>query len=720
MSRFERLRTINSDVANVATLVLAFGGAGWIDDKPAIAAVMLAGAAVIGVVQLARHPPWSLGVFERRAVGRYLEGRLSHHSHEFPAGTSPESKITLEDFSADDSLYAEPTVVVSRGVNQHEGFVKWIVDAVRGSRRVLILGEPGQGKTLSVQLAYLSLVRAYLSGGEPALPVLMRLVDVRDHLSSDVDRRDPRLALARLLTEGESGIPISPARLSKLMKRKRVVLFLDGIDELAVHGGTPREVLPPLLEAALSSRVVLTCRSAFFEVHLSSSRQLRDFEARAQIRGVDFATSGSLFVHRFCERLGYSTADQLIALIKLSPSLTDLVTRPLVLFMATDLLAPKLEQAGESSVVPTEWTVAEVYGQYVRKWLKLEREKGVELWQDLEELCEEVAWKIFELAFDGGKPFGLFDAQDLQLNAASVKAVVDAWPDDRPRNVAFTELTTRSFLLRSEGDDYYRFAHKSFFEYFAACRIRTELTAGRADPDSLRRRLQAPLPDEVIDFLRQLLGRCALVPTDRAAIRENLFGLLDESHSSDGDDSTVMPRQQAANLLPIVLVGDESGQQRLLTLHDRESHPFVRRGVAVGFALHLRDGRLIDELLADFDADPDALSFHLGYNRIYYGDQVPGENGWIDDGLPACERFFMATIRQVSNDFYQYLWPMSVRTARVLLADRDRRAHLTAKTDLPVHLASLERFARAHRDSPWQALSEECKELLRWLTSDPC
>lgn len=715
-----KARTGIADIANTATFIgVIVAVVGFLVGKPVVAAVVVAGTLVTVLVHLVVRPPRGLGLLERRTVRSYLTRCFDRYCDDLPAGATIETGLTLADFLDGPCLYAEPTVNVVRGAPSN-GFVCWITDAAAAGKSVLVLGDPGQGKTLSCQLAYLRLITAFKKDSRrQPIPVFIRLVDVRDFAENSRSESDGRVRLARLLKHGAHAVPLPEHRLRRLLKRRRIVFVLDGLDELAIHGGSVRDILPPVVQDVLDGPVVLTCRSAFYDLYVSQTPQGRGFDAVATLQGVDFERAGRQFVERYCQRFELPTAPALVELIGSSRSLQDIVTRPLILFMATDLLAHKLEgvPGNESVTAPEEWTVAEVYEQYVRKWLNLEQGKGAVLWHEMGDLCEAVAWRIFELAFDGGKAFGQYDdgGQDLRVNAANLRSVVDNWRDGRPRDITFSELTTRSFLLRTDDGEYYRFAHKSFFEFFVARRIRTTLTS-RSSDGSLAEHLVPPLPDEVIDFLRQMLGKCDSVLTERTAIRENLFRVVETTEGAR-DHGTVMLRQQAANLLPIVLTDDPAGQRRLRQAHDRESHAFVRRGIAVGVALHLRDGSLMERLLDDFDHEPGALSFHMGYNRIYYGDQIPGTNGWRDDGLPQSDRFFRATLRHLENPFYEFIWPMSVRTAAVLLADVERRRYLETFSEYATQLGRLAVFAEAHVDDPCPFLAAESADLKELLHS---
>jgi hypothetical protein len=132
-----------------------------------------------------------------------------------------------------------------------------------------------------------------------------------------------------------------------------------------------------------------------------------------------------------------------------------------------------------------------------------------------------------------------------------------------------------------------------------------------------------------------------------------------------------MAKQQAANLLPIIARPET--MERLRSGDLRPAHPFLRRAIAVACALHFKDHSLLDVLIEEMEQDPEAVSYHMGYNRIYYGDQPHGLGDWVDDGKEECSRFFNATLRHLRLDAYRHIRVMDVFTLRTMLRDEGRR-----------------------------------------------
>ena len=690
--------------------------------NPVLAAVLVVLVVVLVIGRRLLRPRTALGRDEQMRLAKHFRAHVaSLEGAQFPAGSAVGTgkgaqQITLSDFMTDGDLFAEPIYERTGGEPANrKGLVRWVREQLSDGEAVLIVGEPGLGKTLICNLTYHGLVKAFLADPRHArIPWFVELGTLsqrRGELHGDGVHR-----LAELMGSGPHSVPLEPARIEALIRANRFVTVLDALDELAVHGGGEDDVIPAELAEALCHPTLLTCRAVFFDLFVATSEADRNFTRRISLRGVDFADGGHQFIRAYCRKYGLDSAQTIIDTIEASEGLTDLVTRPLLLFMATDVLAFPLPGNQMSDVAPREWQLADLYHAYVKKWLVLERRKGaVEQADEMASLCEQIAWRIYELRFDGATAFGLIDFRELKISEPELHDVIRRWRPNEPSVRTFEETRVRSFLVRAEGASHFRFAHKSFFEYFTARCVCHSLTLRRLSADQVFTLLAQPLPDEMIDFIRAMLGSRVMDATERRQAIDNLFRLL-ESGAADGtgDAAQVMARQQAANLLPVLLVDEPQSRARLREVYQDEAHPFIRRGIAVGFALHLRDGELIDRLIDDFDNDDSSLDYHLGYNRIYYGDQHYGASGWRDDGKPECDRLFRASIRQMGNRFYEFLWPMSVYTVRALLAEPTRRFYLLSNGS-GAWWAAVREFVDAHRDDGRSSLAIECARLHQLL-----
>ncbi|HEV2891115.1 MAG TPA: NACHT domain-containing protein [Frankiaceae bacterium] len=701
-----------------AAFTAIVGAVSAVAGHPVPAAVAGGLAIAVLVVTYVRTPRKHLGRSECKQLAAYVKARLAASEADLPAGVSETSDIRMRDYFDDDSLYVAPTVAVKKGRPEIAGrnLPRELARELREGRRILLLGEPGVGKTLASRLVYRQMARAFIEDPRSApVPITVALRDVRDVIAAGADGDGLATTLHGALGKKP---PLGVARIAMLLRQSRLVLVLDGLDELPIERSTPTP-LPRQIDAALDMPVLLTSREAYYDLYVDANANDR-FDVIAVVEKLPFDPSGKEFIRRYCDRFGLSSASTLIALIEQDRSILDVVSRPLLLFMATDVLASAVanDDLAAFRTGHGEWTTARVYQMYIDKWLDHERRKGATLPAlDMQDLCQEIAWSIFLAAYQGGKKYGDFEIGYLVIGRANLRDLVTAWAGERGLETAvvFDEVRTKSFLIRSDGDDRYHFAHKSFFEFFTA---RYAVAAFMRNPaehlDDVMTILGCPLPDEVVNFIRRILERTATtVPAEGALVRRMLFAVVGAT-SGEQDGARLMARQQAANLLPIVLRDDPAGRRSLLAAYRDEHHPFVRRAIAVGFALHLDDGSLLAEFVEELDADSDAASFHLGYNRIYYGDQHAGASGWRDDGTPECTAFFRATLRQLQSTAYRHLWPMSLWTAATLLSDPERLSDLAGHSDLRSDGWTLRQFALVHHNEA-SALGAQAQRVLAVL-----
>lgn len=650
---------------------------------------------------------------ERLRLCHYYKSQIAALLSELPAGgeKQPEGDdapptVRYEHYVQIESLYAEPQVTLGRAsatANLGVTFVKYLDQLICESERVAILGTPGQGKTLSARLVFRSLAYDFISAPLSApLPIYVKMVDER------LDGKVASLRHGLDQLRATANIPISSGRLASRCAKGGVVLIFDGVDE---YPGDLAEVATTFW----GYRVLITCRRDYYEVMLKRAPQIPHFRT-VVIDGVDFHSAGKSFVEKYCRKFDLANAGEVVEQIERSRSLLDIVKRPLLLFMTTDILANRVNE--REGVEPHEWTVARVYQLYTRRWMLIEYDKNLKLpAENLLPVVSAAAWEIYKSSDVNEVKYSSFNVDDLVISRANLQAVISKFYAHV--DIYLPEITRRTFLQHSDTDgergQWFRFVHKSFFEFFAATFVVQTLTQFHrsAKAGDL---LRSPLPDEVIDFVRQLMQEESVVPAARRNMRANLSTVLREASSEALDD--LMARQQAANLFPNVLLSAENdmdGHRQILDAYRKEEHPFIRRGIAVGMQLRFPDDyrQMLDELLEELNTNPTAVSFHMGYNRIYYGDQAPGKCGWSDDGGRECERFFSATLQQLENDFYRGIWPMSVWTLRAILADNERRNHLQSLDAYCDASKRIRSFVVKCVEQDWGSLSGECERLLR-------
>lgn len=577
-------------------------------------------------------------------------------------GRSSDQPLFVSDYQSGD-LYIEPPFTVLSGMRPNG---VCLTDHVRhrisDRARVVLRAEPGQGKSLFMQLLYVSLLKDVIKDpGNARIPLLLPL-DACSALGEIPDMRAhliERYARAECDMDADVAIEASD---------DRFVLLLDGLDEM--H--TVKD--PDTLTRVLCAAHVMTSRSGFLELKLGS--QVERHGDHLCLDPLTFDEACQTYIRNYCRICG-GDPQWVIETIELTPGLREEIRRPLLLFMTVDVIAHPLEDP--SAEVQGVWNATSIYKTYIRKWLTREhaRSHSIMTPREKQATAERLAWELFQRSSLLSE-YGLVDVNDLVVELPTMRSVVAGLVLDGTlvgeHAALLTDLCARCFLLRlgarSQADGAYRFAHKSFFEYLLARYVIEKLSAPMDDLASLQQLLSLPFPDFVIRFIRQSLAD-GDVPHEASRLEANLMHVLraaDPEYGSPSASAVEMARQQAGNLLPLVATGENLAE--LLRLAREEPSLLVRRGIAVGVALHDHEPGPLEEFVALMDAadgDADALSAHVGYNRIYYGDQRRTET-WTDDGTDKCDGFYTRTLAQLNDrDKYEALWCMTVFTLRWLL-----------------------------------------------------
>jgi hypothetical protein len=533
----------------------------------------------------------------------------------------------------------------------------------------LLVGEPGMGKSLTARRAFqLLAARSDEHPTRSPFPVLVSLGEITS-LAQTTDSEDP-LGLLDVVTELTG---LSHVDVARLARRGTLVLLLDALDESSQIGGDLRSVRQALAGPLFGSVGLLTTRYDHYARIAGLAAIRHRFRVVAELQPLPFDDNVRSFVHAYCDRFRLDASADVLALLGTNESLRDLAARPLTLWMVVDVLA-----SASGAGVRTLASLTSLYRDYTEKWLRIETTKsdarvvGIE---DRQTLVRLAARAMFHrgTAVAGS----LRSTAELAVSREQL-AVVLAADESGPLvhavvarhglDAVVDEVCTRTFLVQGGRRVGYRFTHKSFFEYFVAFDMKACLAAEQR-LEVARSYFERPLSDPIVYFFREMLAEVDGNPEQRQVVAQNMFGLFDESQGAlDVASQTV--RQHVGNLMPRVL--DARGEAQLVARLGAEPSEFVRRGIIVGLGLQ-RDRRdLVDAYVANLDTDPTAASIHLGYSRVYHGDQEwNGE--WRDDATGEVTRTVDAQVDRLLSDrnreLNEKLWPLTLFTLRQLIED---------------------------------------------------
>ncbi|MEM7560759.1 MAG: pentapeptide repeat-containing protein, partial [Planctomycetota bacterium] len=357
---------------------------------------------------------------------------------------------------------------------------------------LLLLGEFGTGKsTLLAQWGAKVCGQFDSDSSKAVLPVMCSLAGAQS-----VDR------VVDLLIEatGAAANQANRAGLRLLMEEGMLLPILDGFDEMGTR------VLPSELAGRLSDllklagpegRVLISCRDHYFptESDLIDAWQKSLSEAagseaetqRVKVQRLDSEQIRSLVV----SVKNPEDVDAVIDRIVHQYPLSELAEQPLLLSM---VLATFEDSDGQSA-----FSRAELYEQFLDRWLKQTEVGDAEVFTPTEkqELAEVIASQLWR---SGSSSLHVTDLEDI----IRIHALPQLAPDQQP-GAAFLETYGGSFFVH-DGEEDYRFAHRSFLEFFYARSLIQEL-----QDDPVRALDTREITREVSGFFGELLRRDGVV-----------------------------------------------------------------------------------------------------------------------------------------------------------------------------------------------------------------
>ena len=366
--------------------------------------------------------------------------------------------------------YVSPNVRDDSGeVHAAEDLIKRLLfeDSAQ-PRRVVLLGGPGSGKTTLLERIATELASARRADERNPAPLFLSL------RNQTVAGSLPA-ALAHELRKG--AIDVDQAGAIELLRRRNVVLLLDGLDEMFLTASTEdarRSAQEVRLFSELGGgRSVVSCRTEYF----------------AQLADVDLLGPHSRLTLEPWDKSRISAflmsalppETSLEALIEDIPAAMKLARTPLLLAMLAETAREELRQ---------ELLPASLYGDYASRLIQLRTESHVVSHEEKRATLQRIAWEMFCSRRD------TISAEAIRELAPEPLGDCEEDLDRFAGEVRSSTLLVRCTSVAGE----YRFIHRSFFEYFLAKHVASLVRLGAYTALE-----KADLTDGVGAFVAQLL-----------------------------------------------------------------------------------------------------------------------------------------------------------------------------------------------------------------------
>ena len=358
-----------------------------------------------------------------------------------------------------------------------EEFSRWSEDTQ--NNLLFVLGEYGSGKTSFARHVSYNLLKS----GSAKLPILINLRDNKDAFN-----------LRQIITDNLIniyGVNLSSFQaFERIASNGNIIMILDGFDEMVEKSDSftiMNSFKQIFILSNLNTKILLTCRTNFFNKHgeiidlfkkysISLSESTED--GKTSLAKIEFEKQGKIIhIEKLSEQqvLNYirkrflTEADEILKQIKSIHDLSDLSTRPVLLEMILRSL-PELHK--EKMTINS----ASLYEHYTNKWSNRDEWRTKLPLEFRQMFCEVLSWHLFNKNKDSIE----YDFLKLIIDE-TVYGLSDRGDEQQ---IFHNDIKTCSFLIRSGFTDEFRFAHKSFLEFFVAKKIVTDLAENRGIKES--------------------------------------------------------------------------------------------------------------------------------------------------------------------------------------------------------------------------------------------
>lgn len=285
-------------------------------------------------------------------------------------------------------VYVDPPILARKiPGRQHHHLDRWLEQHLSAGRNLLLIGEPGVGKTTACHYVYRKAADGFLSGRSTVVPLFV------DSRWLDPTALGSVHALVRVIEEDIQDQ--SRKTRSSEVDPGAVFLCIDGIDEFRPFP-TPAEIAEIAGAGALNGWNVVTCRRDYFEKYLSAESFNGGFYEILELKEWDPEVEVDRFILNYFAK---TKEDRLRGekdfrqFLTNHPNVAQLVKTPLTLTML--LFIWKYDQGGGIGGVASS---ADLYECFLGNYLAREVRRGTTALAEgtLAQLVEAASWHLWK------------------------------------------------------------------------------------------------------------------------------------------------------------------------------------------------------------------------------------------------------------------------------------------------------------------------------------
>jgi DNA polymerase III delta prime subunit len=444
-----------------------------------------------------------------------------------------------------------------------ETVLGWVRSRDSKTKLGLIHAPAGHGKTIFLERLAIELLGQARKDKSTPTPFLLRFADHRG-----VDTIE-ELCMHVLNDVGRSDVPVDA--LKDLLRRGRIVLLFDGLDELSEEVGERIgleniRTLADLIRRDSEGRVVVTCRSTFLEARRSVTQQLLSGDHELwELLPFDEDDQRTFLEHNPPEGITGDSVnrhrDRVVNFVHQNPVVAEFATSPFLLKQIS------LAVAENATALPRN--MGDVYERFLGSLCEREikrQQHGISAERQMVFLRRVAHEMVYEQVY--AYPQDLFEMIIADLFDEEIRSAPA--PAARKKELfakltghaAFTPLPVQGVSLGCE----IQFLHESMRDYGAASYLVTLLGLHNPDSDVSRSALcRRTLPEGVIGFMRDALDARGLAGLGQVAQRtppimdnQNLFRIATSSPVPDAPSLAFAFRRCANMDLAGITVEDVS------------------------------------------------------------------------------------------------------------------------------------------------------------------